>query len=411
MNDRSIRVAVVSADEAFRTQAREVLGDPDLGTSLDLELSVRVEAFGEDDLRTLRQAAPELVVLDVEGDPETGVRLAQFMNENNPAQRLVVVGPMLAPELLLGIMRAGAVDYLPKPVAAESLRGAAQRVVAMLGASNGRKPARAVGKLYTFFSAKGGSGSTTVATNAAIVMQQLTGKKTLLVDLDLQLGEVAVTLGMQPRFNFIDLVRNFHRMDAGLLTSYIEQHETGVHVLSAPFQPDQSEEVSGEEIRRILHFLRQHYDFVVVDTSKSFSPATIAAFDQSDVVYVVTTVDLPSLRNIQRGLPMMRRVLRRGNEQIRLIVNRYKPDDLISIEEVEQTLGLKVHWKLSNDYEAVMGSLNSGKPIVLNGRSAYSLDIRGLASDLAGIVPTDQKRRGLIGGLLGKVRGRSEEGR
>jgi Flp pilus assembly CpaE family ATPase len=105
----------------------------------------------------------------------------------------------------------------------------------------------------------------------------------------------------------------------------------------------------------------------------------------------------------------MRRVLRRGNEQIRLIVNRYQDDDMISAEEVERTLGLKVHWKLSNDYGAVIGSLNSGKPIVMNGKSLYSQDIKALAADLAGIEAEESKRRGLIGGILGKVRRRSEE--
>ena len=112
--------------------------------------------------------------------------------------------------------------------------------------------------------------------------------------------------------------------------------------------------MTADEIRRILHFLRQHYDYIVVDTSKSFSPATLAAFEQADLVFLVTNVDLPSLRNIQRGLPLLKRVLARGEEQIRLVVNRYHPDDEISLKDVERTLGLKVYWTLSNDYEAVM---------------------------------------------------------
>src|SRR5690606_20229798 len=121
---------------------------------------------------------------------------------------------------------------------------------------------RQPGQLFTFFSSKGGSGSTTIATNIAIVIHRLTSKRTLLVDLDLELGEVALLLGAEPRFNFVDLVENFHRMDSGLLASYIEQHASGVHLLPAPFHPQPASVASGDETRRILQFLRQHYDYI-----------------------------------------------------------------------------------------------------------------------------------------------------
>ena len=200
------------------------------------------------------------------------------------------------------------------------------------------------------------------------------------------------------------MVQNFHRMDSGLLASYIEQHESGVHLLSAPFHPDRAEVVSGDEIRRILHFLRQHYDYVVVDTSKSFSPATLAAIDQSDLVFLVANLDLPSLRNIQRGLPMLRRVLARGEDQLRLVINRFQAEGDISLEDVSRTLGLKVFWTLSNDYEAVVDSINTGKPIVLNGTSAYTKDIKALGAQIAGLRPGDTSKRGVVGRLLGRLR-------
>ena len=193
-----------------------------------------------------------------------------------------------------------------------------------------------------------------MATNFAVVLHRLTGKRTLLVDLDLELGEIALLLGVQPRFNFVDMVQNFHRMDADLLASYIERHGSGVHLLSAPYHPEKAEVVTGDEIRRILQFLRQHYDYVVVDTSKSFSPATLAAFEQADLVFLVTNVDLASLRNIQRGLPLLKRMLGRGERQVRLVVNRYHADERdLAQGRRAQTLGLKVFWTLSNDYEAV----------------------------------------------------------
>jgi len=194
---------------------------------------------------------PELVILDIEEAPDLGIKFAQFMSESVPGVRFIAAGPLLQPEHMLTAMRAGVVDYLPKPVTGEAMRASLDRIRAALGHGGKDGGPKQPGKLYAFYSAKGGAGTTTTATNFAVVLHRVTGKKTLLVDLDLELGEIALLLGVQPRFNFVDMVQNFHRMDAELLASYIERHSCGVHLLSAPYQPDKAEVVTGEEIRRV----------------------------------------------------------------------------------------------------------------------------------------------------------------
>lgn len=408
----TLRVALISTDARFREQFRELTHAPVSDFAIGLEISEPFGAFGEQQVRALRQLNPEVVVIDLEDDPELGVKFTQFLSEMHPGQRVVGVGPHLSPEQLLAAMRAGVADYLHKPVDEGALRGSMARVAQALGRGTGKPGARGGSRLYSFFSPKGGSGSTSVATNVAVVLHRLTGKKTLLVDLDLELGEVALLLGVQPRFNFVDMVKNFHRMDAGLLASYIEQHASGIHLLSAPFHPERAEVVSGDDIRRILHFLKQHYDYVVVDTPGSFSPPTLAAFDQSDLVFVVTNLDLPSLRNIQRGLPMLKRVLPKGDEQIRMVVNRYQSETAISLEDVERTIGLKVFATIANDYEALIQSINSGKPIVLNGTSKFTRDVKALGGRIAGLSGDfldDQKAGNWVGRVLGKIRRNPEE--
>jgi pilus assembly protein CpaE len=144
-----------------------------------------------------------------------------------------------------------------------------------------------------------------------------------------------------------------------------------------------------------------------VDTSKSFSPGTLATFEQSDLVFLVTTADLPSLRNIQRGLPMLKRMLVKGQDQIRLVVNRYNKRDAISLEDVKRAIGVGVYWTLSNDYEAVVRSVNAGKPIVLNGTSSYTKDLKAFAADVAGLKRARSNGRGL-GRLFGRFRKESE---
>jgi pilus assembly protein CpaE len=280
-------------------------------------------------------------------------------------------------------MRVGVSDYLPKPVVPEDLRAAALRSAHKLRKPDGDKQ-RQPGKIFSFFSPKGGGGSTTLATNLAILIHRTTKLKTLLVDLDLELGESALVLGIQPRFSFVDFVENFRRMDAGLLASYIDHHASGIDLLSAPVEPDKAESVTADQIRRILAFLRQHYDYIIVDTPRSFAPSTLVVFEQADLLFLVSVADLQSLRNIQRGIPLFKRVLTKGNEQVRLVLNRYDPRDSITIEDVERSLGLKVFWKLSNDYEAIMESVTAGRPIVLNGGSPYTRDLAGLAAEVTG---------------------------
>ncbi len=356
-------------------------------TTPALDIAVPFEAFGDDQVRALRQLNPELVVLDIEDAPDLGIKFAQFLSDSSPGVKFIAAGPLLQPEHMLVAMRAGVIDYLPKPVTGEAMRASLDRARVGLGhaGKEGAGGPKQPGKLYAFYSAKGGAGTTTTATNFAVVLHRVTGKKTLLVDLDLELGEIALLLGVQPRFNFVDMVQNFHRMDAELLASYIERHSCGVHLLSAPYHPDKAEVVTGEEIRRILQFLRKHYDYVVVDTSKSFSPATLAAIEQADLAFIVTNVDLASLRNLQRGLPLLKKMLGRGDDHIRLVVNRYHSDNDITLDDVAQTLGMPVFRTLSNDYEGVSRSITTGKPIVLNGNSKFSQDMKALGAQVAGL--------------------------
>jgi pilus assembly protein CpaE len=384
MPDLSIRVALISTDPSFRDVVREVLLGPGVALTLGLELTMPLEDFGEDQVQALRTFDPQLVILDMEDAPELGVRFAQFIADQSHNRRLIATGPALSHDLLLEAMRAGVDDYLIKPVAAEVLRPAIERMSGRLGQPSGERP-RQPGAVFAFTSAKGGAGSTTVATNLAITIHKVSGKKTLVVDLELQLGEVALFLGVQPRFNFVDMVQNFHRMDAGLLASFIERHSSGVHVLSAPYHPERAEAVTPDQIRRILHFLRQHYDYVLVDTSKSLWPATLAVFEQSDLVFLVTGADLQSIRNVQRGLPLIRRALVGGDQHLRILINRYGGEEAIARSDIEKTLALKVFWTLSNDYEAAITSVNTGKPMVLNNSSKCGRDIRALGSELAGL--------------------------
>ncbi len=401
MDSQTIKSAIICTDFDVRNLVAKVIAEDDLGIEVGLEVVVPFHEINDSHLEQLRQLNPELIFLDVGDDPVMGLKFAQFLVEGAPNRRVIGMGETLSPELLMQAMQAGVTEYLPAPITVEKVQESIDRLARKIGGHGGGDDRREPGKLYAFFSPKGGAGSTSVATNTAVALHLLTRRRVLLVDLDLELGETALLLGVEPRFSFVDLVRNFHRVDAGLLASYIERHESGVELLSAPFHPAKAETVTGDQIRQILHFLKQHYDYVIVDSSKSFTAPTLATFEQADGVFLVTNVNLPSLRNITRCLPLLERMGSvKDDDWLRILVNRYQPSDPITLKEIEKTLGISVFWTLSNDFEAVMGSINQGKPIVLHDHSSpYAKDLKGFVSALSGVSEPTNATKGLLSNL------------
>jgi len=377
---RAVRAVLITQDATVR---EAVTGYARNGGSfaVALDLDVSLAGFTGPQFKTVEQAAPALVFMDFDGAPDLGVSLARDLTRASPQLVPVGIGAPLSSEQLLQAMRAGLTEYLHKPVSADAIAEAVERLRPRIMADADEPVTLA--RTLAFFSAKGGSGCSTVATNLAIELRRLTNKRTLLMDLDAELGEVSLLFGIQPQFNLVDLIQNFHRIDSELLGSYIEQHESGVHVLSAPYHPERAATIGAQELRQVLLYLRGEYDTVLLDTSKSFSPEALAAFEQCDEVYIVATVDLPSLRNIQRALPLLRRIMPRGLDQVHLIVNRYDPEDEISLKDVERSLNMKVFGTIANDYDSVIRSINSGKPALLSApKSSYAKDIQNLAAKI-----------------------------
>ena len=400
MDRQAITGAVISTDPQFRAVFHANGDGGHLPVELTFEILVPFVEISHGHLEELKVVGPDMVFLDLEEDPLLGCKLAQFLSEATPHVRIIAAGTDKSPDFLMQVMQSGISEYLPKPVTSEAMLSAIGRVRRKIGtrstgaaASPGGAARREPGKIMAFYSAKGGSGATTVATNVAIQVHRMTGKRTVLVDLDLELGEIALFLGVEPRFSFVDLSRNFHRMDSNLLASFIECHESGIHVLSAPYQPERADVVTADQTKQILQFLKQHYQYVVVDLSNSFTVRTVATFEKADEIYLVANVDLPSLRNIQRCQHLMTRLVP-GERDLRLVVNRYQAESEITLDDVERALGLDVYWALPNDYESVIYSINSGRPVVLDESCTYTLELQALAAKITGMPASSARRKG-----------------
>jgi pilus assembly protein CpaE len=380
MTDQKLRCALISVDPAFRTAVTDIAQDPARAVDLTLDISSSVTDLRRDALEHVRRAEPEVVFLDLGDDPVIGLMFVRALTEDAPELVVVLAGPKLDAEPLLEVMRAGASEYLPKPVEPGDVAGALARVTRKLrGAERRSTPA---GRMISVFSAKGGVGASTTATNLAAHLAQSTGKRTLLIDLDVEMGAVALLLGLRPSFSFVDLIENFHRLDEGLLESYVERHPSGLYVLSAPPLAD-GLTVTRENTRTLLDFVREHFDYVVLDLEKGLSPVSLVGLEQSDLCLVVATPELPTLRNVKRVLPTVERATGAGSEKIRIVLNQYREGLGISVADVQNTLGYEVFFTLERD-DAVSHSVNMGKPLVLNGGSKFGKGIKAMTIEITG---------------------------
>jgi len=402
-------VVLISTDPEFRTEMEGILASPEGGVDVRLSIDTPFTGIGDPEISRISELKPELVVVDLESDPHIGLRFIQYLVDTGVSKAIIAAGRDLSQELLMQAMQAGVTEVLSKPVTSTQVIASLQRIWRKTGRRIEEPAKSAPGRVIALFGTKGGVGTSSLAVNLAVEIQRMTRKRTLLLDLDIELGETALMLGMEPKFSLTDLIRNFHRVDSGLLASYIEHHESGIDLLAAPFQPGDYETVGQDRVRQVIRFLRDQYDYVVMDTPKNLHPASIGGLEEADEIYLVTTPTLPAIRNLVRSLPLVRQLVgEHRKDSIRLVVNRFQPGDLISVREVEETVGLPVLHTIRNDFEAVMGGINEGTPAVLRGQSHYSRGVRGLAGIITDTQVTQDAKRGLIGSLMGAFKdGRS----
>ncbi|CAN5784261.1 AAA family ATPase [soil metagenome] len=386
-----------------------ILASPEGGVDVRLSIDTPFTGIGDPEISRIGELKPELVVVDLESDPHIGLRFIQYLVDTGVTKAIIAAGKDLSQELLMQAMQAGVTEVLSKPVTSTQVLASLQRIWRKMGRRVEETAKASPGRVIAMFGTKGGVGTSSLAVNLAVEIQRMTRKRTLLLDLDIELGETALMLGMEPKFSLTDLIRNFHRVDSGLLASYIEHHDSGIDLLAAPFQPGDYETVGQDRVRQVIRFLRDQYDYVIMDTPKNLHPASIGGLEEADEIYLVTTPTLPAIRNLVRSLPLVRQLVgEHRSGSIRLVVNRFQPGDLISVREVEETVGLPVLHTIRNDFEAVMGGINEGIPAVLRGQSNYSRGVRGLAGIITDTQVTQDAKKGLFGGLIGAFKdGRS----
>jgi pilus assembly protein CpaE len=295
-------------------------------------------------------------------------------------------------ELLVRCMRAGAREFLGEPLLPGAIGEALVR--ASVRREEVRRHKTATGKLLVFVGPKGGSGVTTVASNFAVALARY--GKVALIDLDLHLGDAALTLGLVGKFSALDAVEDLQRLDSELLSGLMVKHSSGVAVLGAP-DTVPSLEPSNAGIERLLLVAREEFAYVVVDAGSHFPDLYEPLFAAANTVYLVAQVSVADLRNANRFIS--RYFIGVEGDRLEIVLNRYLPRNLeIDESAITKALTRPAKWKVPNDYAAARRAQNAGVPLALE-KSQAARVLGEMAAAAAGQVtgPGKKKKFGLFG--------------
>ena len=333
-----------------------------------------------DDVLTGQGPVDVLVAGPSMGD-RNGLAQLRLVHDELPAVPIVLAFDRRPRAQLRDLLQVGAIDLLRLPVHDKKLLESLERALELarrleppapvitaapvVAANSAGALVRTPGQVITVASATGGCGKTFMATNLGYYLARHSGKRVCVVDLDLQFGEVSTALRLKPRFTIYDALQREDSEDGDLaehIEEYLVAHESGVSVLAAPKDPSEADRISSPDVTRIIEAARQHFDFVVVDTPSALTEIVLAAFEGAERLFVMATLDLPSVRNLGVFLTTLEK-LKVPTDNVRLVLNKAESDVGIEVSQVEKLFPQGFEAVLPYAKE-VSRSINLGMPVM-----------------------------------------------
>ncbi len=383
-----VAIAVVDFDQSVRNRLAMQLGEGATTFGSVAELSSRL--LGSPVVAVLGPSCaygPELTAV------EELVRVHREVGA-------ILLAEQLTTELLQQALRAGVRDVLASPVDTAQLTATVQRVAETVAPLGGTAPGAGMpgvdlesgelGRVTTVFSTKGGAGKSVIAANLAVALARRSDRPVVLVDADLQFGDIAVMLKLAPQHTIVDAVSSIQKLDASLLQSLLVTHEpSGLLVLPAPLEPAFADQIGAEEMIRIVDLLRSFCAHVIVDTPAYFNDVVLGLIETSDDVLLVAGMDIPNIKNVKIGLQTLK-LLNTPMEKLHLVLNRANSKVKLEVSEVEKTLGVKATALIPSDV-VVPQAVNKGTPVILSApKAGVTRAIEELAKHF---VTTEDRRR------------------
>ncbi|SDP37554.1 pilus assembly protein CpaE [Arthrobacter sp. ok909] len=317
----------------------------------------------------LNHERPEVLILGPDLPVGDALRLATVFDVQLPELSIILVGEP-DPDFVLLAMRAGIRDLLSPNADAAQIRvlleRACQSFASKYRTAGGQQPDGSSGQVIGVFSPKGGVGKTTIATNIAIGLGQIAPMSVVIVDLDLQFGDVASGLYLRPEHTVTDAVSSSASHDSLVLKAFLTVHSANIYALCAPRSPVEADFVTAEQITRLLQQLAEQFQYVIVDTAPGLPEIGLAAMEQCTDIVWVTAMDVPSIRGLRSGLDILGR-LDLLPETRHVVLNMADSKSGLSVQDVEATIGAPVDVSIPRS-KAVAFSTNRGIPVLQDGR-------------------------------------------
>jgi pilus assembly protein CpaE len=384
------RIRVLIVDDILET--RDHLAKL-LGFESDVDV-VGMAPSGEEAIAQATKLLPDVILMDINMPDMDGITATQRLSSQVPTAGVVMMSVQGEADYLRRSMLAGAREFLVKPFSSDELTASIRQVYsrekeeagrAVVTAATRNAESAELGTVVAVFSPKGGVGRTTIAVNLAVASVTELNKKVVLVDGSFQFGDVAVLLNLDPKDkSMFELVSNLEAGgDADAVETYTVTHSSGVRVILAPPSPEMADVITSTGVKRVVEALRQRYELVVIDCAAWFNDTTLGILDLADIVLVVLTLEMTSIKNIRLFLEVAETL--GYQNKIRLVLNRADTTLGIRVADVEHSIGRKVDNTIVSDGRAVVYALNRGVPFVLSNREAQvSQDVLRLATAVTG---------------------------
>ena len=304
--------------------------------------------------------APKSVIfIDTSYNNEKALNTIKTIKENKKDNIIIALSNKTTTDSIIKAMRAGAKDFISKPIVKSEFSELINKLKYELLNPIEESPC----KIISTFSNKGGIGKTSIAVNLAVELAQMTKEKVALIDLNLQLGDVATFLDMTPPFAMDYIANNISNLDKEeLLKTMTRYKNTSLYVIADPLNIDSSQDITAEQIKNILNELKKIFSYVVIDIGTNIDSKTITALNMSDLILLVAIVNLPAIRSTQRCMEMFEK-LGYTKDKVKLVLNRYMENEDIKTSDIEDVVKQKVYWKIPNNYLTMMSAINKGVPV------------------------------------------------
>lgn len=290
--------------------------------------------------------------------------------------KIIITSLDYSTNTIIKALRLGAKEFLPKPILKDDLI----RVLTMLNSVSTENDS-SQSKIISVYSNKGGIGKTTIAVNLAAELARVTKDKVALIDLNLQLGDISTFLNLNPPFDVNYVMRKLVDKSEDILIKGFEKYkDTSLYILADPSYIEQSESITPAMVTTLFAALKKVFSYIVIDMSSSIDPISLKILDSSDWILFTTIVNIPAIRNAQRCLNLFRS-RKYPKDKVKIIINRYMDNDEINLEDIENTLGETIYWKIPNNYFTIMEAINKGETITeINAKSNIGNSFRDFAT-------------------------------